>query len=193
MTKHFYIFRHGQCPFNVSGHIQGQRFNGNLTPEGRRQAARTAEKLKDKHITLIVSSPMKRALQTAAIVAGRCHAPILVDHRFIEVNMGIVEGMHISAVEKNFAELYDRWRHDKQGNIRFMFGETKSEVRRRILQGLNYYAENTPHPNIGISSHGIAISQMLQYFNIDRCNIPNGAVLHLSYDAPSWQYQEFMQ
>ena len=100
MIKHFYIFRHGQCPFNVSGHIQGQRFNGNLTAEGRRQAARTAERLKDKHITLIVSSPMKRAMQTAAIVAGRCGAPILIDHRFIEVNMGIVEGMHISAVEK---------------------------------------------------------------------------------------------
>lgn len=193
MVKHFYIFRHGQCPLNVSGHIQGQKFNGQLTAEGRRQAIRTAEYLKDKQITLIVSSPLKRALQTAQIVAGKIKAPIWVDHRFIEVNMGDVEGMHISIVEKQFAELYDQWRNNKAGNVRFKGGETKAEVRHRILQGLNHYAENTPYHNIGISSHGIAISQMMQYLGIDCSDVPNGAILHLSYQPPKWHYNEFLQ
>lgn len=192
MVKHFYIFRHGQCPLNVSGHIQGQRFNGELTAEGRRQAARAAEQLKDKHITLIISSPMKRALQTAQIVAGKVKAPIWVDHRFIEVNMGVVEGMHISVVEKEFADLYNQWRNDKTGSIRFKGGETKSEVRRRIFSGLNYYAENTPHPNIGISSHGIAISQIMQYLGHECSDVPNGAILHISHQAQNWQYHEFL-
>ena len=74
MIKHFYIFRHGQCPLNVTGHVQGQKFNGSLTEEGRRQASCTADKLKDKQITLIVTSPMKRAVQTALIIAEKIKA-----------------------------------------------------------------------------------------------------------------------
>ncbi len=193
MAKHFYIFRHGQCPLNISGHIQGQKFNGELTPEGRRQAARAADILKDKHITLIISSPMKRALQTALIIAGKIKAPIWIDRRFIEVNMGMVEGMHISLVEKNFAEIYDKWRNDPSGSVRFKGGETKGEVRQRILQGLKFYAETSKHHNIAISSHGIVLSQMMQHLGLNKCDIPNGSILHLSYHNPNWQYHEFLQ
>lgn len=45
--KNFYIFRHGECPLNVSGRIQGQTFDGELTekrpcsgPPGRPQTAK---------------------------------------------------------------------------------------------------------------------------------------------------------
>ena len=122
MTKHFYIVRHGECPLNVTNHIQGQRFNGNLTLSGCLQAQRTGKNLRNKNITLIVSSPMKRAMQTAKIVSEIIKAPILIDTRFIEVNMGIVEGMHISYVEKYFSDLYYKWRNNPNGNIRFVGG-----------------------------------------------------------------------
>lgn len=98
--KNFYIFRHGECPLNVSGRIQGQTFDGELTEKGRAQARRAGRKLQNKNIEIIVSSPMKRARQTAAIVASYVKAPIVFDDRLKEVNMGIVEGMHISEVEK---------------------------------------------------------------------------------------------
>ncbi|MFR8207008.1 MAG: histidine phosphatase family protein [Alphaproteobacteria bacterium] len=68
--KNFYIFRHGECPLNVSGRIQGQTFDGELTEKGRAQARRAGRKLQNKNIEIIVSSPMKRARQTAAIVAS---------------------------------------------------------------------------------------------------------------------------
>ena len=193
MIKHFYIFRHGQCPLNVSGHIQGQKFNGDLTPAGRLQAAHTGDILKNRQITLIISSPLKRALQTALIVAGKIKSPIWIDKRFIEVNMGVVEGLHISIVEKNYTELYEQWKNNKQGSTRFKGGETKAEVRRRILQALNYYAECTPYRNIAISSHGIAISQMMQYLGFDCHDVPNGAILHLTYEPRSWQFVELIR
>ena len=192
MYKHFYIFRHGQCPLNITNHIQGQRFNGSLTPEGRKQAIKTGENLRDKNITLIVSSPLKRAMQTAKIVADLINVPILIDSRFIEVNMGIVEGMHISSVEKNFSELYFKWRNDKSGTARFAGGETKQEVRARILDGLKHYSDNTSHQNIGISSHGIAISQIMQHLGYPCSNIPNGAILHISHHLSNWQYHELI-
>jgi broad specificity phosphatase PhoE len=191
-VKHFYIFRHGECPLNKSGYIQGQHFNGNLTEQGKLQAQQTAERLKNKQITLIVSSPLKRAMQTAQIIAASINAPIFVDHRFMEVNMGIVEGWHISLVEKKFAELYQTWQQDLSGNTRFPQGESKQEVRRRILEGLNDYAQNSPHERIAVSTHGIVLSQMLQYLGVRRSNIPNGAILHLLYQPNAWKYFEFL-
>ncbi len=192
MTKHFYIFRHGECPLNISDHIQGQRFDGILTARGKKQALHTAKKLKDKQIEIIISSPLKRTIQTAKIVSSLLQVPILIDHRFIEVNMGIIEGMHISIVEKEYQNLYNQWRTDTNGNTRFTGGETKQEVRNRIINGLNYYATKTTYQNIGISSHGIAISQILQHLGYKYTNISNGSILHISYNHPSWLYNDFI-
>ena len=192
MIKHFYIFRHGQCPLNITGHIQGQKINGSLTNVGRTQAFLTAQNLKDKQISLIVTSPMKRAIQTAQIVAKELNCPILVDHRFIEVNMGIIEGMHISTAEKKYASTYAKWRSNTDGNTCFINGETKSEVLKRALSGLNHHLIHTPHNNIGISSHGIIISQILHHLGKKLNNIPNGAILHISYQNQFWQFNEFL-
>lgn len=190
MTKHFYIFRHGQCPLNISGHIQGQSINGELTIEGRRQALQTAFKLKPKQISLIITSPLKRAIQTAQIISSELHCPIWVDQRFTEVNMGIIEGMHISTAEKQYAQTYHLWRTSPQGHIRFTNGETKSEVRQRLFSGLRHHATNTPHQNIGISSHGIIISQILFCFGLNQTDIPNGAILHISTHNNNWLYHD---
>ncbi len=188
--KNFYIFRHGECPFNLSGHIQGQRFNNSLTPAGLLQAARIGAYLSDKKIEVIITSPLRRAIQSAKIVRRSVEVPILVDKRFIEVNMGIIEGMHISAAEKKFPEVYRHWRSTapEDAATRFEEGETKAEVRKRIFEALNYYARQTSYRNIAVSGHGITISQILLYFNILRSNIPNGSILHLTYLNGEWHY-----
>lgn len=51
MKKHFYIFRHGQTVWNAEGRPQGQHeYPVPLTMEGREQAQKLADKLKDKKI-----------------------------------------------------------------------------------------------------------------------------------------------
>lgn len=194
MTKHFYIFRHGECPFNVTGHIQGQRFNSSLTPNGRAQAHRVGERLCGKNIEVIISSPMRRALETAKIVQNHIGVPIYVDRRFIEVNMGIVEGMHISLAEKRYAETYAMWRNPdyQKKNIRFTGGESKEDVRRRVFEALNYYTHATSYQNLAVSGHGITISQTLLNFNVEKPDIENGAIVHICYNSPQWEYLGFI-
>lgn len=51
MKKHFYIFRHGQTVWNAEGRPQGQHeYPVPLTMEGREQAQKLADKLKDKKL-----------------------------------------------------------------------------------------------------------------------------------------------
>lgn len=192
--KHFYLFRHGECPFNLSGHIQGQSYDGELTAHGQSQARLIGQKLQNKHIEIIISSPLKRTRQTAQIVASCLQVPILFDQRLQEVNMGVVEGMLISEVEKRYAALYDKWRHCRLDDTttRFENGETKYEVRRRVWAALNHYARHTPFHNFAVSGHGITLSQVMLHLGINNPDIPNGAVIHLTYDRGLWQYRDFV-
>ena len=48
------------------------------------------------------------------------------------------------------------------------------------------------HQNIGISSHGIAISQIMQHLGYPCSNVPNGAILHISHHLSNWQYHELI-
>ncbi len=195
-SKYFYIFRHGECPLNKSGHIQGQSINGKLTDIGCKQAHSIGNLLKDKKIEIIISSPMLRAIQTAKIVREYLNKiPIMVDHRLTEVNMGVIEGLHLSLAEKLYAETYKHWRSNKPKDLltRFENGETKADVRKRVFAALDHYAQNTTYQNIAISSHGIAIAQILQYLGIKKTDIPNGSILFLIYNHNSWKYNGFIK
>src|ERR1700689_2903332 len=68
-----YLLRHGEADYSL---IRDRNWPGAtadlapLTVRGTRQAAQAAQRLSAVGVTQIVSSPMTRALQTAAILAG---------------------------------------------------------------------------------------------------------------------------
>ena len=63
-----YTVRHGQTEWNKKGLYQGKT-DVPLNEEGKKQAMLVKEKLKDKKIDLIISSPLKRAKETAEIIS----------------------------------------------------------------------------------------------------------------------------
>ena len=76
------LMRHGEPDW---GQVQDPRWRGAandwapLTPHGQVQAEQAADRLARQHPTLVLSSPMTRALQTAAIVASRLDVPLAVE------------------------------------------------------------------------------------------------------------------
>ena len=70
------MFRHGQSTFNTKGIIQGHTDGSLLTDLGRQQAVEAGKKLADKNISLIISSPLKRAKETAELVNTSVKAEI---------------------------------------------------------------------------------------------------------------------
>ena len=64
-----------------------------LSTDGRALAARTASRLRDRGIRRIVSSPLRRSLETAEVFAGELDAPLEVDDRLRERdNWGDIAG-----------------------------------------------------------------------------------------------------
>lgn len=194
-VKNFYIFRHGESTYNVKGLVQGHSNDSVLTPNGEQQARKAAERLKDKDIDIIISSPLIRAKQTAKIVAEVIKVPVICDDYFTEVNVGVIEGLHYEDVEKTYGELYQKWRSCALDDMETKFenGETKIQVRQRVFAGLTYYAKRCKFFNVAISGHGIIIMQALLALGIENRDIPNGSIIHLIYQGSTWNFNGFLE
>jgi probable phosphoglycerate mutase len=96
MTEIFLV-RHGQNEDNFEGILNGHR-DRPLTELGRQQALTVAEKLTDNGIQVIYASPLKRAHETATIIAERLGLTVLVEPELIERNFGVLTGKPVASI-----------------------------------------------------------------------------------------------
>ncbi len=133
MTK-LYIIRHGKTDFNEQGRYLG-RTDVSLNFAGRKEAALLAERIKNLDIDIIISSPLKRAIETTEIVKPHS-CKIIVNNFFIERSVGVYEGLTKEEAKERYPNLYER-------NITRIFndapsgGETILEVQNRVFEGLD--------------------------------------------------------
>eukprot|EP00629_Pelagomonadales_sp_RCC1024_P007115 CAMPEP_0119280280 /NCGR_PEP_ID=MMETSP1329-20130426/22349_1 /TAXON_ID=114041 /ORGANISM="Genus nov. species nov., Strain RCC1024" /LENGTH=249 /DNA_ID=CAMNT_0007280863 /DNA_START=108 /DNA_END=853 /DNA_ORIENTATION=- len=87
-----FLCRHGQTDWNAAGKIQGS-VDRELTPLGEAQAREIGRALEDVPISLVASSPLKRASRTAdAVHRLQPHATRLVHEGLREMDFGDFEG-----------------------------------------------------------------------------------------------------
>ena len=195
MKKHFYLFRHGETTYNTNGFIQGQTNNSVLTSKGIEQAYQIGLKLKKYPIEILLSSPLKRAIQTAdEVLKSFSNLPFQIDSRFTEVNVGEIEGLHYQIVQKKFKDKYEAWRSldEKYLDLSFQGGESKRQVRTRIFDALLEYAQKTNYKHMAIAGHGILISQILLALDQSVEDVKNGSILHISFQNNNWHFEEFL-
>ena len=92
MHMKLYFIRHGETVWNTQAKLQGKS-DIPLNEKGVALARVTGEALADVPFAAIYSSPLKRALQTAQLVAGDRDVPIVTDRRLEEIGFGIWEGL----------------------------------------------------------------------------------------------------
>ena len=96
------LLRHGQTPLSAERRFAG-RGDIPLTDLGLQQAASAAAGIAERgRIDLVLTSPLRRAWQTARAVAERTGAPLATDDDLVETDFGSWEGM-------TFAEVMARW------------------------------------------------------------------------------------
>lgn len=87
----FYLCRHGRTALNVAG-----RLRGHLDPEldlvGHTEARDLAALLAPLQVTRVVSSPLRRAQQTAAPIATAADLSVDLDGHFIDRSYGDFDG-----------------------------------------------------------------------------------------------------
>jgi glucosyl-3-phosphoglycerate phosphatase len=91
-VRRLVMLRHGQTEWNAGSRMQGQ-LDTDLTDLGRDQAVAAAEVLAKRQPLVIVSSDLRRALDTAVELGERAGLPVLVDTRLRETHLGDWQGL----------------------------------------------------------------------------------------------------
>ncbi|HEY2571618.1 MAG TPA: histidine phosphatase family protein, partial [Solirubrobacteraceae bacterium] len=94
------LVRHGQTTYNVEGRLPGQLEGVALTDEGRRQAQRAAVALSNLPLSAVVTSPLERARETGEILARGWSAPLTLDPRLKDTDIGPWAGKLIADLDR---------------------------------------------------------------------------------------------
>jgi uncharacterized phosphatase len=90
-ARSFYFVRHGQTDWNIQHKAMGSQDIA-LNDRGILQAHQAALLLNNEPIATIVTSPLRRARQTADIIAQYMHVPVLENPGLSEACWGEKEG-----------------------------------------------------------------------------------------------------
>lgn len=105
-----YFVRHGQTDWNKALRWQG-RSDIELNQTGRAQAKAVQAYFIEHNIrpSVVISSPMKRALETAHGIAEAFDQPIKREPAFCEIDLGDFEGKTTDELKAEYGDVFDHW------------------------------------------------------------------------------------
>lgn len=148
------VTRHGQTDWNALERVQGQT-DIELNDIGKKQAEKTGELIKNEKIDLIITSPLKRARETAEIINLKIGVPIIEENRLMERYYGKSEGLtkkEIKKIKETYPEIMDVWNYNKNININEI--ERMDEFCNRIYQFLDDITNKYKDKKILLVTHG---------------------------------------
>lgn len=134
------LARHGETEWNVAEVFRGQ-IDIDLNETGVKQAELLSGYLSTSAIAAVYSSPLKRALKTAEIIAQPHKIKVEVEPDFIDFNFGKWQGLSHQEVKEKYRDLYATWiTHPEQ--VRMPDGEALEDVSKRVIRVRNKVIEN---------------------------------------------------
>lgn len=171
-----YIIRHGQSEADILNVHEG-RADFPLTQLGRKQVKAMASTLTSMaNISQIYSSPLKRASQSATIVAQAVGAPVLEMPELMEFNNGLLAGLTFEEAKVRYPMPISRPPHCEDYGMESMIAfRARAEVAlSKIIHQTN------DEDSIAIVCHGGMIQMMYRAF----LNLPmDNTAVFLSGDA----------
>ncbi|MGH2484924.1 MAG: histidine phosphatase family protein [Ktedonobacterales bacterium] len=149
-----FLVRHGENPANLTREFSHRVIDYSLTLRGVQQARQTARHFANQRIDALYTSPLKRAYETAAIIAGRLHLPVTVDERLREVNVGALETRPPSPETWALHDaIFARWLAGDEAAC-FPDGEDCVTLRGRMRASLGEMAARWPGGRVLVVAHG---------------------------------------
>jgi probable phosphoglycerate mutase len=134
------LLRHGQTEYNANSRMQGQ-LDTDLSDLGREQAAAAAEVLAKRQPLVIVSSDLRRALDTATALGERSGVAVAIDTRLRETHLGDWQGLTHVEVDAVAPGARLAWRDDARwaphgGESRVDVAERSAQVVAELIDAL---------------------------------------------------------
>lgn len=174
------LVRHGQTIWNHTARYQGYT-DIELSETGLRQAHLLAQRLATEQVHAVHASDLKRAVETAQILARPHNLPVQTNSKLREINFGLWEGLTFNEIRTKFENLADKW-YTSPAQIQIPEGETFFQLKERAYQALIELVKNHKPGTIIVVTHAGTIRAIIcALLNIDlnfafRIRQDNGAL-----------------
>ena len=158
------LARHGETDWNREGRWQGWA-DPPLNEAGRDQARALAEQLRSTPFDAVYSSDLRRAHETAEIVAAPHEVPVITERGLREIDVGSWSGLTRSEIEERFP---DGSRPD---------GETREQHLSRVLETVERIARAHVGAQLLVVSHGGTMRALRSHISdeplhpVDNCGV----------------------
>jgi len=161
----FIFVRHGATAANVCQPylVQGRLPDTDLVEEGRRQAIEAGRALAEFAIDHGYCSPLKRAVQTAGLLADHTDVSVAVEPGLIEIDTGVWSALSWLEIEKRWPEEHRLFQDDAERHG-YLGGENLGQLRDRLLPVIDRLADRHAGATILIVGHGVANRVLLAHW-----------------------------
>lgn len=184
------VVRHGETIWNLDGRRQGH-LDSPLTAIGVAQAQAIARRLSSQSLSLLYSSDLGRAYETAKIIENSTGAKIIVDERLRERHLGIFQGLKTEEVQRAYPDEY-RLHKTLGPDYAIPGGESMRQQVERNLACLEEIALRHLGETIVVVTHGGVLSGLFRHVLSIPLEAPrrfefyNGSINTFTYEHGSW-------
>jgi broad specificity phosphatase PhoE len=154
------VARHGETAWNVERVFRGTA-DVDLNEIGVRQAELLGKYLSNWELEAICSSPLRRALDTASIVARYQKVAVGIAEGLTDLDYGKWQSLPEQEVKRLYPALLNEW-HGNPHKVRMPGGESLEDVRRRAIDVVDSILTRH-HGNVLLVSHRVVIKVLVCY------------------------------
>jgi broad specificity phosphatase PhoE len=129
------LARHGETVWNVEKIYRG-RTDVNLDEVGIKQAELLGKYLSNRELEAIYSSPLKRAIDTADIIARYQKIGVHIAEGLIDFDYGEWQSLPEQEAKRLYPTLHKEW-HNSPHKVRMPGGESLEDVKSRAIEVVN--------------------------------------------------------
>jgi broad specificity phosphatase PhoE len=182
---HFGLFRHGQTDWNINFLLQGVT-DIPMNETGFAQVKLAAQAIEANDWDVVLTSPLTRAKETAAIIAAHAGFEQIVENELlIERSFGEAEGLS-----------HEQWRAKYANLDEIPGGESRTQLAARSQQILDLVASEFKGKRVLAVSHGALIRGLLSIASNNELprdgeRLGNASLNIISHFESSWKVESY--
>jgi broad specificity phosphatase PhoE len=154
MSTTVLLVRHGQTKSNITGYFMGWS-NEDISDLGYAQVRSLSSRLAEFPIATIYTSPLKRAMNTARILAEPHKLELNVLDDLTEIGLGDWQGLHRDEISQKWPEIWRQSRIDPSV-VTFPNGENFQQLTERAVRAFNrIVADNTNRHTLAVTHDAV--------------------------------------
>ena len=154
MSTTVLLVRHGQTESNITGYFMGWS-NEDISDPGYAQVRSLSSRLAEFPVATIYTSPLKRAMNTARILAEPHKLELNVLDDLTEIGLGDWQGLHRDEVSQKWPEIWKQSRIDPSV-VTFPNGENFQQLTKRAVRAFNrIVADNTNGHTLAVTHDAV--------------------------------------